>query len=239
METKTLLGGRLLWSAHAHNPPEDGLWLAAAVPTLPKGAHVLDIGCGAGLVALALGTRVPHVILQGVEIDAQTAQLARENASLNRIPLGVHHADITTWHPPHMYQAVLSNPPFHAQARGHTSPNATRNRSHSMPEGLLTQWLDTAATCLAPGGRVYLVVHAACRPELDGYAHTRGGGWQWAPLATHAVRPAKRLLVCWQPQAERQSLALPHVCAFHPEVRHQVLHEGRGLDVFTEGPHPR
>ena len=61
-----------------------------------------------------------------------------------------------------------------------------------------------------------------------------------APDAWRAfVRPAKRLLVCWQPQAERQSLALPHVCAFHPEVRHQVLHKGRGLDVFTEGPHPR
>ena len=37
------------------------------------GDHILDIGCGTGVIALMMAQRYPHSIVQGVDIDADAA----------------------------------------------------------------------------------------------------------------------------------------------------------------------
>ena len=44
---------------------------------------VLDLGCGVGAAALCLLARAPEVEVTGLEIQAELAGLARENARLN------------------------------------------------------------------------------------------------------------------------------------------------------------
>lgn len=47
--------------------------------------NVLDLGCGSGVLAIAAARAWPAATLRGVDIDAQSVVVARENARLNRV----------------------------------------------------------------------------------------------------------------------------------------------------------
>jgi len=46
--------------------------------------NILDLGCGSGVLAIAAARAWPHAKLAGVDIDAQSVVVARENARVNR-----------------------------------------------------------------------------------------------------------------------------------------------------------
>ena len=95
--------------AHGHLDAGTRL-LVGAVTKLPPGAHVLDFGCGAGLVALATAQREPSLRLTLLDHDALALHAAAQNVpdaahvlgnSLESLPAGAR------------FDAILSNPPFH------------------------------------------------------------------------------------------------------------------------------
>ena len=47
--------------------------------------RVLDLGCGSGILAIAAARTWPHASVHGVDIDAQSVVVARENAAVNRV----------------------------------------------------------------------------------------------------------------------------------------------------------
>lgn len=47
--------------------------------------RVLDLGCGSGILAIAAARTWPQASVHGVDIDAQSVVVARENAAVNRI----------------------------------------------------------------------------------------------------------------------------------------------------------
>jgi tRNA1(Val) A37 N6-methylase TrmN6 len=133
------------------------------------------------------------------------------------------------------FGAILCNPPFHPLARGHTTPNATKALAHGLNS--LTPWVASLARLLAAEGAVYLVLHAILQAELVKLAQPLGGTLYTAPLATHASRPPKRMLVCWRPNVGKsfQQLESPLVPAYHTPLREAVLREGQGLAACGYG----
>ncbi|PZP39567.1 MAG: hypothetical protein DI585_03790 [Pseudomonas fluorescens] len=193
-DTFTTLGGRLILTNTTPRPTEDPLWLTAFIPPLPAGSRVLDAGTGSGIAALSLLRRQPHIYAEAADIDPTLTALAQANAHLNDLPLIVHTADILTTAPLGHYDAILSNPPFHAEDRGHTTPDAAKQQAHTLPAGDLPRWLTALTHMLTPTGSLHLILHSACQAELTTFAHTHGMMLHLTPLQSSESRPPKRLL---------------------------------------------
>ena len=106
----------------------------------PAGGRVLDLGCGYGVIGLAVARAVPAATVTGVDVNERAVLLANENAAA----LGL--ADRFTATTPDgvpagaTYDELWSNPPI-------------RIGKAALHELLLT-WLPR----LVPGGRAVLVV---------------------------------------------------------------------------------
>jgi 16S rRNA G1207 methylase RsmC len=106
----------------------------------PTGGRVLDLGCGYGVIGLAIARAVPAAVVTAVDVNERAVLLANENAAalgvadryLATTPDGVP-ADAT-------YDELWSNPPIRI---GKAALHA-----------LLLTWLPR----LVPGGRAVMVV---------------------------------------------------------------------------------
>lgn len=123
----------------------DGLDLGTAVllreSDPPSGAsRLLDLGCGYGVLAVALATACPDAIVDAVDVNARALDLTATNAAAHGVagrvrPLLPGQAD-----PQARYDELWSNPPI-------------RIGKQALHE-LLATWLPR----LAPGGTARLVV---------------------------------------------------------------------------------
>jgi tRNA1(Val) A37 N6-methylase TrmN6 len=192
------LGGRLrLWQPRrGYRAATDPVLLAAFVPAR-TGEKVLDLGCGAGAAALCLAARVPGLVLHGIELQPEYAELARRNADANAVAMTVHEGDLR--HPPAPlarigFDHVLANPPFHpAAATGARDPG--RDRAFREGAAGLGDWVDAGLRRLVPGGRLVLIHRTARLPDILAALAGRAGGIEVLPLAGRASRPAHRILI--------------------------------------------
>ena len=106
----------------------------------PAPGRILDLGCGYGMIGLAVATAVPGAVVTGVDVNERALLLANENAAA----LGL--ADRFTALLPDAvpaeatYDEIWSNPPI----------RIGKEALHA----LLLTWLPR----LAPGGRAVMVV---------------------------------------------------------------------------------
>ena len=100
----------------------------------PTARRFLDLGCGYGVIGLAIAAAVPGSVVRAVDVNERALLLAKENAA----SLGV--ADRFDAVLPDTYDEIWSNPPI----------RVGKQALHD----LLLRWLPT----LADGGRAVLVV---------------------------------------------------------------------------------
>lgn len=107
----------------------------------PVGAtKALDLGCGYGVLAIALASAVPGVEVDAVDVNERALALTKENAKLHEVADRVRPLLPEQVDPDVRYDEIWSNPPI-------------RIGKQALHELLLT-WLPR----LAPGGRAVLVV---------------------------------------------------------------------------------
>lgn len=111
---------------------------------LPAG-HLLDFGCGAGVLGSALKRRYPGSTLSLLDVDAFAAASSRLTLAANALEGDVICAD-GIHAAPEGLSAIISNPPFHDGV--HTAYQAT--------EDLLSH----AARHLRPGGELRIVANS-------------------------------------------------------------------------------
>ena len=106
----------------------------------PKGGALLDLGCGYGVIGLALATAVPSARVWGVDVNERAVLLANENAAAAGV--GARFTASTPEQVPGdvVFDEIWSNPPI----------RIGKEALH----GLLLTWLPR----LAPGGRAVMVV---------------------------------------------------------------------------------
>lgn len=108
--------------------------------------RVADLGAGYGYLAAEVLARCPGVTaLDLYEAEARALELARCNVATDDAEVGFHWHDVTTGLP-RRYDAIVSNPPFHAQGRA-GRPDIGR------------AFIAAAADALNPGGRLWLVAN--------------------------------------------------------------------------------
>ena len=85
--------------------------LLMEAPALPASGHVLDLGCGAGPIAMTMARRSPESSVWAVDVNERARQLTRDNASA----LGL--TNVTVASPDEVPDSVIfdviwSNPPI-------------------------------------------------------------------------------------------------------------------------------
>jgi len=102
--------------------------------------EVLDLGCGYGVIGLAVAVAVPEARVTAVDVNERALLLTRENAERLGVGDRVEAGPPDSVDPGRTFDEIWSNPPI----------RIGKEALH----GLLLQWLPR----LRPGGRALLVV---------------------------------------------------------------------------------
>ena len=138
--------------------------LLSAFARIQGTQRCVDLGCGAGLLLVLLGSRCPKAELTGIELQPDIAEAARQNLTVNG-----HHAKIITGDlrqhrallPAGQYDLVVANPPYFPVGSGAAAGNPVRAAARSEADCTLSQ-LCTAAAWLCRTGGAFCLVH---KPE--------------------------------------------------------------------------
>lgn len=198
----TLLGGRVLYRqpAQGHRTGIEPVLLAAAVPARP-GDRVLEAGLGAGAGLLCLAARVPGLQGTGVELDPDTAALARVNLRDNGLPdwpvldMDVLDMDTLALRAPGAFGHAFANPPWHDPA-GTPSPEGRRVLARQARESGIEEWAAALAAAVRPGGTVTIILPGAAAARGLRALHGAGcSGLALLPLWPKAGREARLAVV--------------------------------------------
>lgn len=122
--------------------------LLAHLDKLPDSGHLLDFGCGAGILGAALKRRYPNCTLSLLDVDAFALESSRLTLAANQLEAEVIAGDGIDAAPQGL-AAIISNPPFHQGVHTHYEASETLMRK--------------AALHLQPGGLLRLVANAFLR----------------------------------------------------------------------------
>jgi 16S rRNA G1207 methylase RsmC len=112
--------------------------------TLPPGARVLELGCGAGAVACAAAARAPGIRVLALDSNPRAIQCTRWSAEANQLDAITTKLDADAQSDaPGEYDHVLANPPYYSHQR------------------ISRLFIDGATRALRPGGTLAIVTKDA------------------------------------------------------------------------------
>jgi 16S rRNA (guanine1207-N2)-methyltransferase len=124
----------------SHRRIDPGARQLLAAAEVHAGDRVLDLGCGAGVVGLALASREPAAMVHGVDSHARAVECTLAGARLNGLRNLTGELNASgLFGDPGSFDGVVANPPYYADFR------------------IAAEFLATAHRSLRPGGRVLLV----------------------------------------------------------------------------------
>lgn len=205
----------------------DSLLLASFV-NVARGQTGLDLGCGCGVVGLALLLRQPGLALTGVELNPRAVAAATENAVNLHLTdkFTVTSGDVADWRPEQVVDFVVANPPYRKLGKGRPSADEERKNARFEETGTFAAFARCAATALKTRGR-FAFVHLPERlPEL------------LADLAGVGLTPKRMRLVHGKADQEARMVLVETVKAAAQGLRVEpplILHEGDGPNTRVSG----
>jgi tRNA1(Val) A37 N6-methylase TrmN6 len=192
------LGGRvrILQPRKGYRAATDPVLLAASV-VARAGQSVLELGCGVGVASLCLATRVPGLVLCGIERQADYAELARRNSAANRAPFDVIEGSVDSL-PSELrarsFDHVIANPPYFRNGAGTRADDAGRDAA-LREQTPLAVWVDAALKRLRPDGWLTMINLAERLPDVLVALEGRAGSIAILPIAPRQGREASRVIV--------------------------------------------
>jgi 16S rRNA (guanine1207-N2)-methyltransferase len=117
--------------------------LLAHLPKLPKSAQVHDFGCGCGVITAWLKLRQPDLVVSASDISALAFAATKATLRANKLTDIVLHVENGMGRIPGMFDAIISNPPFHS--------------GQNTDYGITDELFKSAVKKLKPGGSLYIV----------------------------------------------------------------------------------
>ncbi|MDR1646048.1 MAG: methyltransferase [Tannerellaceae bacterium] len=178
---------------------------------------ILDVGTGAGLIALMLAQRNPEATVDALDIDESACEQARANAEASpfagRIRV-IHVAFADYAAGVAAYDLIVSNPPYFV--RSLPSPDPRRCLARHAGSLSLEELISAAGRLLTATGKLSLILPAGREEELKSLAACHGlhpsRQTLVAPLAGGAVkRVLSELSVAPVPFCEQDSLCIEEI----------------------------
>lgn len=88
-----------------------GVLLRTHTPT-PDARRLLDLGCGYGVLAVALASASPHARVDAVDVNPRAVELTRVNARAHGVGVRVHATTPDDADADARYDEIWSNPPI-------------------------------------------------------------------------------------------------------------------------------
>lgn len=144
----------------------DALLLADFVRVRP-GQRIVDLGTGAGIIALALARRMKQGRVWAVEIQPRLAECARQNVKTNALEamvdvLEMNWSKLTRETIGDPADSVVCNPPYRRVGTGRINPAQEDALARHEIAGSLGTATEAAARLLVPGG-AFTVIYPAAR----------------------------------------------------------------------------
>lgn len=142
-------------------PGATTLFLARAARVAP-GSAVLDVGCGAGTLALHAAARGAGAVV-GVDLAERAVRWSRLNARMNELAATFLQGDLFAPVEGRRFDLVVSQPPYVVSTGG--TEATTYLHGGRLGDELALRILGEAPAALAPGGRALVLFDA---PVLEG-----------------------------------------------------------------------
>ncbi|UQI46753.1 methyltransferase [Streptomyces sp. HU2014] len=158
-------------------PQEDtaALLEALARERLPRGAAVLDVGTGSGVLAVEAARRRARVV--AVDTSRRAVLTTRLNARLAGVRVRALRGELSAAGPEGPFDLVLANPPYVPAPDDARHRRGPRRAWAGGPDGraVLDRLCEELPDLLRPGARVLIVHSAVSGPERTVRALEKGG----------------------------------------------------------------
>ncbi|MEU1541038.1 HemK2/MTQ2 family protein methyltransferase [Actinacidiphila glaucinigra] len=158
----------LLCPPGVYHPQDDTLLLEDALKreSLAADADVLDLGTGAGALALTAAERGAGRVT-AVDASVGAVLTTRLNARLNRLRVRVLRGDLTAPVTDRRFDLIMANPPYVPSPRARPPSRGRSVAWDAGPDGrvLLDRICSDAPPLLTPGGVLLLVHSGLCGAE--------------------------------------------------------------------------
>ena len=136
--------------------------LLAGFAKVKPGERVVDLGTGTGIIPILLEARTKGASFTGLEIQVESADMARRSVLLNDLQDRVHIVDGDIKEAVQIFGAaschvVTSNPPYMTEHHGLQNPDQPKAIARHEVLCTLHDVVSQAAGLLMPGGRFYMV----------------------------------------------------------------------------------
>lgn len=126
------------------------------------GDRVLDLGTGTGVIPILLAAKTKAAQLIGVEIQEESADMARRSVEYNKLTerVSIIHGDlkgVETLIDRHSFDVVVSNPPYMKVGSGAAGEFSAKAVARHELEMSLDDCIRAAAYALKFGGKLYMV----------------------------------------------------------------------------------
>ena len=150
----------------------DGVLLGVLAPTIDSG-RILDIGTGTGLVGIMLSQRCPQAMVTGVELDANAAKQAEENATSTGWKIKIINKSIQDFssHCEEKFDLIVSNPPYFINSL--KAPEKNRNTARHTDELSFEELIESAEKLLSEEGKFSVIIPYSEEENFIGIANKR------------------------------------------------------------------
>ncbi len=136
--------------------------LLAGFATAKETDTVLDLGTGTGIIPLLMEGRYSCKHLTGLEIQEESADMARRSVELNGLSdkITIKNGDIKeadSYFPSASFDCITCNPPYMIGQHGLTNPEAPKAIARHEILCTLEDVIRQAAKLVKPGGHFYMV----------------------------------------------------------------------------------
>ena len=236
------LGGKLniFQPKRGYRAAMDPVLLAAAAPDVGSG-KVLDVGCGVGTASLCYLNRNPIAKVDGLEIQADLAELAKVNATHNghENNMSVIVGDLSDVSadlvPSNSYDLVMTNPPYMMAHKSQASPDHIRQIANVESHVTLPDWIDFCLKKLKQKGVFVMVQRADRVDEIIASLQNRLGEICIIPLWPREGENAKRVIIRGRKAVKGGAIIHPGLILHESKKRYShtaeaVLKDGQAID---------